>query len=40
MINRAIEFLKNNKVGVIVSIFTLIVGASALFIFTKILEKI
>lgn len=40
MINKVTEFVKNNKVGVIVGIFTLMVAASALLIFSKIVEKI
>ncbi|KUG03488.1 hypothetical protein ASZ90_019124 [hydrocarbon metagenome] len=40
MIKRAAEFVKNNKIGVIVSIFTLMIGVTALLIFARILAKI
>ncbi len=40
MFYRAAEFIKNNKVGVIVSILTLMIGATALLLFARILEHI
>ncbi len=39
MIERVIEFIKNNKVGVIVLILTLMVGATGLFLFSRIADK-
>ncbi len=40
VISRIWEIIKNNKLGVIVSIFTLMVAATALILFARILEKI
>jgi len=40
VINRAWEVIKNNKVGVIVAIFTIAVAGTALYMFSRILEKI
>ncbi len=40
MIKKLIDFIKNNKIGVIVSIFTLMTAVTALWIFARILAKI